>query len=179
MRSVLVWTSLRDRSFCRTRLRATAGSACAAPPAPPPGYGAPISLEDAKKAAAGAEAEMKKNNWNLVIAIVDPSGDLVYLQKADLAAVASVTVAHEKAKSSATFRAPTKAFMDRLANGETYLLRLPGATPVAGGLPIVMGGKVVGAIGISGASAPAGPSSCAGRHRRAEVIDRVMKRAGR
>ena len=125
----------------------------AAPPAPPPGYGAPISLEDAKKAAAGAEAEMKKNNWNLVIAIVGPSGDLVYLQKADLAAVASVTVAQEKAKTSATFRAPTKAFMDRLANGETYLLRLPGATPVAGGLPIVMGGKVVGAIGISGASA--------------------------
>ncbi len=128
-------------------------AAPAAPPAPPPGYGAPISLDDAKKAAAGAEAEMKKNNWNLVIAIVGPSGDLVYLQKADLAAVASVTVAHEKAKTSATFRAPTKAFMDRLANGETYLLRLPGATPVAGGLPIVMGGKVVGAIGISGASA--------------------------
>ena len=134
-------------------------AAPAAPPAPPPGYGAPISLDDApislddaKKAAAGAEAEMKKNNWNLVIAVVGPSGDLVYLQKADLAAVASVTVAHEKAKTSATFRAPSKVFMDRLANGETYLLRLPGATPVAGGLPIIMGGKVVGAIGVSGAS---------------------------
>ena len=128
-------------------------AAPAAPPAPPPGYGAPISLEDAKKVVAGAEAEMKKNNWNLVIAVVGPSGDLVYLQKADLAAVASVTVALEKAKTSATFRAPSKAFMDRLANGETYLLRLPGATPVAGGLPIIMDGKVVGAIGISGASA--------------------------
>jgi glc operon protein GlcG len=127
-------------------------AAPAAPPAPPPGYGAPISLDDAKKAAAGAEAEMKKNNWNLVIAVVGPSGDLVYLQKADLAAVASVTVAHEKAKTSATFRAPSKVFMDRLANGETYLLRLPGVTPVAGGLPIIMGGKVVGAIGVSGAS---------------------------
>ena len=127
-------------------------AAPAAPPAPPPAYGAPISLEDAKKAAAAAEAEMRKNNWNLVIAVVGPSGDLVYLQKADLAAVASVTVAHEKAKTSATFRAPSKVFMDRLANGETYLLRLPGVTPVAGGLPIVMGGKVVGAIGISGAS---------------------------
>ena len=127
-------------------------AAPAAPPAPPPGYGAPISLEDAKKVVAGAEAEMKKNNWNLVIAVVGPSGDLVYLQKADLAAVASVTVALEKAKTSATFRAPSKAFMDRLANGETYLLRLPGATPVAGGVPIIMGGKVVGAIGISGAS---------------------------
>ena len=127
-------------------------AAPAAPPAPPPGYGAPISLDDAKKAAAAAEAEMKKNNWKLVIAVVGPSGDLVYLQKADLAAVASVTVAQEKAKTSATFRAPSKVFMDRLANGETYLLRLPGVTPVAGGLPIVMGGKVVGAIGISGAS---------------------------
>jgi len=128
-------------------------AAPAAPPAPPPGYGAPISLEDAKKVAAGAEAEMKKNNWHLVIAVVGPSGDLVYLQKADLAAVASVTVAQEKAKTAATFRAPSKAFMDRLANGETYLLRLPGVTPVAGGIPIVTGGKVVGAIGISGASA--------------------------
>jgi glc operon protein GlcG len=125
----------------------------AAPPSPPPGYGAPISLEDAKKAAAGAEAEMNKNNWNMVIAIVGPSGDLVYMQKADLAAVGSVTVAQEKAKTAATFRAPSKAFMDRLASGETYLLRLPGVTPVAGGIPIVIGGKVIGAIGISGASA--------------------------
>jgi len=125
----------------------------AAPPSPPPGYGAPIPLDDAKKAVAGAEAEMKKNNFNMVIAVVGPSGDLVYLQKADLAAVASVTIAQDKAKSAAIFRTPTKAYMDRLANGETYILRLTGATPVAGGVPIVVGGKVVGAIGISGGSA--------------------------
>jgi len=74
-------------------------------------------------------------------------------QKADLAANGSIQVAQDKARSSALFRSPSKVFMDRLANGETYLLRLSGATPIAGAMPIVVGGKVIGAIGISGASA--------------------------
>jgi uncharacterized protein GlcG (DUF336 family) len=124
----------------------------AAPPAPPPGYGAPISLEQAKAAVAAAEAEMKANGWNMVIAVVGPTGETIYLQKADLAANGSITVAQEKARTSALFRAPTKAFQDRLAGGDTYLLRLPGALPVAGGVPIIVGGKVIGAIGTSGAS---------------------------
>lgn len=131
---------------------ARAQTTAAAPPPPPPGYGAPISLEQAKAAVAAAEAEMKANGWNMVIAIVGPTGETLYLQKADLAANGSLTVAQEKARSSALFRAPSKAFQDRLAGGETYLLRLPGALPVAGGVPIVVGGKVIGAIGISGAS---------------------------
>lgn len=128
-------------------------AAPASPPPPPPAYGAPITLQQAKAAVAAAEAEMTKNGWNLVIAVVGPAGDLVYLQKADLAANGSIQVAQDKARSSALFRSPSKAFMDRLANGETYLLRLSGATPIAGGMPIVVGGKVIGAIGISGASA--------------------------
>ena len=128
-------------------------AAPASPPPPPPAYGAPITLQQAKAAVAAAEAEMTKNGWNLVIAVVGPAGDLVYLQKADLAANGSIQVAQDKARSSALFRSPSKAFMDRLANGETYLLRLSGATPIAGAMPIVVGGKVIGAIGISGASA--------------------------
>lgn len=120
---------------------------------PPPAYGAPITLEQAKAAAAAAETEMTKNGWNMVIAVVGPSGNLVYLQKADLAAVASIDIAQDKARTSALFRVPSKSYMDRLANGETYILRITGATPVAGGMPIVVGGKLIGAIGLSGGSA--------------------------
>jgi uncharacterized protein GlcG (DUF336 family) len=133
--------------------QAPAAPAPAAPPAPPPGYGAPISLDQAKAAVAAAEAEMKKNGWNMVIAIVGPTGETIYLQKADLAPNASIAIAQEKARTSALFRAPSKVFQDRLAGGETYLLRLTGAMPIAGGVPIVVGGKVIGAIGTSGASA--------------------------
>jgi uncharacterized protein GlcG (DUF336 family) len=131
--------------------RAQSAPPAAAPP-PPPGYGAAISLEQAKAAVAAAEAEMKNNGWNMVIAVVGPTGETIYLQKADLAANGSIAIAQEKARTSALFRAPSKAFQDRLAGGETYLLRLTGALPIAGGIPIVVGGKVIGAIGTSGAS---------------------------
>ena len=125
----------------------------AMPPAPPPAYGAPINLEQARAAAAAADAEAKKNGWNMVIAVVGPTGNLIYLQKADLAPNGSIQIAQEKARTSALFRAPSKVFMDRLAGGETYLLGLTGAIPVAGGMPIVVDGKVIGAIGVSGATA--------------------------
>jgi glc operon protein GlcG len=125
----------------------------AAPPAPPPGYGAAITLDQAKAAVAAAEAEMKQNGWNMVIAIVGPMGGAIYLQKADLAANASIAIAQDKARTSALFRVPSKSYQDRLAGGETYVLGLAGVTPVAGGIPIVVGGKVIGAIGISGGSA--------------------------
>jgi glc operon protein GlcG len=125
----------------------------AAPPPPPPAYGAPISLEQAKAAVAAAEAEAKSNGWNMVFAVVGPTGNLIYLQKADLAPNASIEIAQDKARTSALFRAPSKVFMDRLASGETYVMTLRGATPVAGGMPIVVGGKLIGAIGVSGATA--------------------------
>jgi glc operon protein GlcG len=121
-------------------------------PAPVP-YGTPITLEQAKKVAAGAEAEAKKNNWNMTTAIAEPSGSLVYLQKMDGAPYASVNVAPDKARSAAMYRNPTKAFEDRLAAGQSYILTLRGAMPVEGGLPIVVDGKMIGAIGISGGSA--------------------------
>lgn len=118
----------------------------------PPSYGAPISLEAAKKAAAAAEAEARKNNWRMVIAIVDPAGQLVYFQKMDDTQVGSINVALGKARSAALFRVPTKVFNDRLSKGATYLLALEGASPVPGGFPIVMDGKIVGGMGASGGS---------------------------
>jgi glc operon protein GlcG len=124
----------------------------ASPPAPV-GYGAAITLEQAKSVAAAAEAEMKKNSFNMVITVAGPNGETIYLQKADVAGNASIVIAQDKAKHAALFKTASKAYQDRLANGETYILRLTGATPVAGGVPLVSGGKIVGAIGISGGSA--------------------------
>ena len=115
-------------------------------------YGAPISLENAKKVAAAALAEVRKNNWTMAVAVVDPAGDLVYFEKMDDTGVGSTVVCQDKARSAARFKRPTKAFHDMLAAGGEGLrvLRIKGAVPVDGGLPIMMGGKVVGAIGLSG-----------------------------
>jgi uncharacterized protein GlcG (DUF336 family) len=115
-------------------------------------YGPSISLETAKKAAAAAMAEVRKNNWTMAVAVVDPAGDLVYFEKMDDTQVASTVVCQDKARSAARFMRPTKAFQDMLAAGGegVRVLRIKGAVPVEGGLPITVGGKVVGAIGLSG-----------------------------
>jgi len=122
------------------------------PPPPPPGYGAPITLEQARAAIAAGEAESKKNGWNHVFAVVDGGGNLVAFEKADLASNSSVEIAQAKAKTAATFRVPTKAYQDRISSGETFLLGLPGVVPAAGGVPIIVGGRVIGAIGVSRAT---------------------------
>src|SRR5436190_11343443 len=111
-------------------------------------YGTPVSLEDAKKAAAPAIAEARKNNWLMAVAIVDPSGNLVYFEKMDGTQIGSVTVAIDKARSAAMFKRPTKAFQDTLATGGEGLrvLKIQGAIPVEGGVPLVVDGKIVGAI---------------------------------
>ena len=126
-------------------------AATASAQAPPP-YGASITLDQAKKALAGAEAEARKNSWNVVIAIVDPGGHLVALQRMDNTQFGSIEVARQKAFSAAAFRRPTKAFEDILAGGGAGLriLRIEGVSPLEGGMPIVVEGKVVGAIGVSG-----------------------------
>lgn len=124
----------------------------AAAPAPMPGVGTPLTLEQAKKVAAAASAEAVKNNWTMVIAIVEPNGQLVYLEKADGTQYGSINVALDKATSAALFRRPTTAFEAGLKAGNTYLLTLRGANAVPGGVPIVVGGKVVGGIGVSGAT---------------------------
>jgi glc operon protein GlcG len=132
-------------------LLAVAALASALAQAPSP-YGPPINLENAKKAPALAEAA--KNNWTMAVAIVDPAGNLVYFEKMDNTQLGSVNVAMDKARSAALFKRPTQAFQDRLAAGGDGLgvLRLQGAVPVAGGVPLLMDGKIAGAIGVSGAT---------------------------
>jgi glc operon protein GlcG len=115
-------------------------------------YGAPITLESAKKAAAAALAEARKNNWTMAAAVTDAAGYLVYFEKMDGTQNGSSVVAVDKARSAALYKRPTKAFQDGVAAGGEglRLLRLEGAVPIEGGFPIVMDGKVVGAIGVSG-----------------------------
>lgn len=117
-------------------------------------YGAPINADNARKAAAGAIAEAKKNNWTMAVAITDAGGALVYFEKMDGTQTGSVDVSQGKARSAALFKRPTKAFQDALAaGGEGWrILGLQGAVPVEGGLPLMMDGKIVGAIGLSGGS---------------------------
>ena len=128
-------------------------------------YGTSINAETAKKVAAPALAEARKNGWAMAVAIVDTAGDLVYFEKMDDTQVGSVDVAISKARSAARFKRPTKAFQDALAAGGEGLriLALNGAVPVDGGLPLVVAGKVVGAIGMSGGtSAQDGQAAAAG-----------------
>ncbi len=129
------------------------------PPKPPPAsssylipIGSSIGLEAAKKVAAAAAAEARKNGWLMAIAVVDPAGTLVYYEKSDNTQLGSATVAIDKARSAALYKRPTKAFQDALAKGAENLrvLRLEGAVPVEGGLPLLVEGKLVGAIGVSG-----------------------------
>jgi uncharacterized protein GlcG (DUF336 family) len=119
-----------------------------------PPYGRSITLAEAKKAAAAALAPAIANGWTVVAAIVDPGGHLVYLEKLDDTQVGSVVVAEQKARSAAIYKRPTKMLQDVLAKGGDGLrvLRLNGAIPVEGGVPLVVGGALVGALGVSGGS---------------------------
>jgi len=131
----------------------------AAPPAapqPPLPYGLPITIEQARKAAQAATEEAKKNNWFMAITIVGPSGDLVYFEKMDNTQNASVAISQHKARAAATFRRPTLAFEENLAKGAAfvYQLTLDGMIGSQGGIPIVMDGKIIGAIGASGGTGP-------------------------
>ena len=119
-------------------------------------YGPSINLETAKRVAAAALAEVRKNNWAMAVAITDTTGELVYFEKMDHTQLGSVTVAQAKARSSARFKRATKAFQDGLTATPDGLriLGIEGAVPVEGGAPIVIDDKVVGAIGVSGGTSP-------------------------
>jgi len=119
-------------------------------------YGAAVSLENARKAAAPAIAEAEKNHWNMAVAIVDTGGNLVYYEKMDNTQLASADVSIEKARCAVLFKRPTKAFQDALAAGGDGLrvLSLKGVVASEGGIPLVMDGKIVGAIGVSGGTSP-------------------------
>jgi glc operon protein GlcG len=127
------------------------------PPSAPPTtpYGPPIGLEAAKKIMAAAEAEAVKNKWGMAIAILDSTGHMVMLHKLDNTQYGSILVAEDKARSALDFRRPTKVFEDLVAQGGLGMrtLALRGASPLEGGLPIIVDGKVIGAIGVSGATA--------------------------
>jgi uncharacterized protein GlcG (DUF336 family) len=115
-------------------------------------YGLSVNLDTAKKVAASAIAEARKNNWTMAVAVVDTGGNLVYFEKMDGTQTGSVRVAIGKGRSAVLFKRPTKAFQDMVAAGGEGLrmLRLEGAVPIEGGLPLMMDGKIVGAIGVSG-----------------------------
>lgn len=109
-----------------------------------------LTLEDAKKIADGAETEAKRNNWPVVIAIVDDSGHLLYLQRLDNTQFGSIEVAIHKARAAIAFRRPTKIWEENIASGNMRYLKLPGSIPIEGGLPISINEQFIGAIGISG-----------------------------
>jgi uncharacterized protein GlcG (DUF336 family) len=109
-----------------------------------------LTLDAARQIAAAAEKEARANQWNVVIAIVDDGANLIYLQRMDETQIGSIEVAQEKARTAIKFKRPSKALEDAVASGRTAVLKLPGALPVEGGLPLMSGGKIIGAIGVSG-----------------------------
>jgi len=114
-------------------------------------YGTPIGIGLAKQVAAAAVAEMGHHpNWKMAVAVVDPSGELVYFEKADGTQIASVRIAQEKARVAAQFRRPSKVFADAVASGAGVGVLSLGVVASEGGIPLVEQGKLVGAIGVSG-----------------------------
>ena len=115
-----------------------------------PGYGPDVTLAAAKRIAAGVIAECQKNNWNIAVAVVDTHGTLIYYEKMEDTQYASADIAIGKAKAAATYRRPTRAFADAINKGSPATATLPGVFASPGGVPIMVGGKVIGAAGVSG-----------------------------
>jgi uncharacterized protein GlcG (DUF336 family) len=109
-----------------------------------------ITLDGAKKMMAAAEAEARKNNWNVAIAIVDAAGNLLMFQKLDDTQTGSIPVAIGKARTAAAFRRPTKAMEEMIAGGRTVFLAVDGLTPLQGGIPVTIDSQMIGAVGVSG-----------------------------
>jgi len=109
-----------------------------------------LTLSVAKKIAAAAETEAIRRGSTVVIVVVDDGGHIIVLERLDDTQVASVEVGIGKARTAAVFRRPSKVFEDQIREGRVAALALPGATPLQGGIPISVGGKVIGAIGVSG-----------------------------
>jgi glc operon protein GlcG len=126
--------------------------ATAQQPSTPP-YGPPITLDDAKRAMSAAELEAAKNSWQIAITIIDSGGNLVMFHRVDNTQLASITASEGKARTALTFKRPSKALDDAIAAGGAglRLLAVKDITPLEGGLPILVDGKIIGAIGVSGA----------------------------
>lgn len=115
-----------------------------------PGYGPPINIATAKKIAAGTIAECQNNKWNVAVAIVDNHGSLVYFERMEDTQTASMEIAILKARAAATYRRTTRAFADAISKGGPAVMTLPGVVASPGGVPIFVGGKIIGAAGVSG-----------------------------
>jgi glc operon protein GlcG len=113
-----------------------------------------LTLAGAEHIAKAARAEAANNGWKMVICVVDDGGHLIYLERMDGAQLGSVQIAQDKARTAVLFKRPSKALEEAVAGGRTVLLKLTGAVPVEGGIPVFAGseGELVGAIGVSGAS---------------------------
>ena len=118
----------------------------------PPPYGPPIGIENARKVMSAAEAEAVKNNWAVVITIIDSGGNIVMLHRRDDVQLSSIDIAQGKAKTALMFKRPSKVLDDAIAGGGAGLrfLALKDIVPLEGGVPIVHEGKIIGAIGVSG-----------------------------
>lgn len=114
-----------------------------------PGYGPSVTTATAKKIAAGVLAECQKNNWNIAVAVVDTAGGLVYFERMEDTQTASLDIAIMKAKVAATYRRTTRVFADAINKGSPATATLPGVVASPGGVPIMVGGKVTGAVGVS------------------------------
>jgi uncharacterized protein GlcG (DUF336 family) len=123
-------------------------------------YGTPVSLERAEAAIAAATAEAKKRDWKFNVAVVDSGGNLVAFQRMDGAPLASIAISQHKARTAAIFRRETKVFEGGVQSGLTYLLTLDGVIASRGGIPLIEGGKLIGAIGCSGGSGSQDEIAC-------------------
>lgn len=124
-------------------------------------YGTPVSLERAEAAIAATVAEARKHNWKLNVAVVDSGGNLVAFQRMDGAQLSSIQVSQHKARASAEFRRETKVFENALQlNNMNYIMTLDGVIAARGGIPLVEGGKIVGAIGCSGGTGSQDEVAC-------------------
>ena len=133
-----------------SRLSYALAMALAAGAAQAQSYGADIGIEAARKVAAATVAECAKHSWRIAVSVVDTHGYLVYFEKMDDTQIVSVAISQAKAKAAATYRRPTRAFVDVIAKGGNAIMTLPGVIGSPGGIPLVAGGKIIGAVGVSG-----------------------------
>ena len=138
---------LERMTFCAVL---SAAFAAQAGEAPRPEYGPDVTIEQAKKIAAGVIAECAANKWNVAVAVVNTHGSLVYYERMNNTQSASARIAVDKASAAATYRRPTRAFVDAIAKAGPAVMTLPGVVASPGGVPIFSGGKVIGGVGVSG-----------------------------
>jgi uncharacterized protein GlcG (DUF336 family) len=171
MRRLMMWAGALGVALVAST--AAFAQAPAAPPAQPSAggtpdkmpfdipYGTPISAENAKKLVAAAEAEAKKHNWKMNIAVVDNNGELIAFLRMDGAQVASVSISQGKARTAARFRRETRVFYNAYETGHPYVATLdPTLVASPGGFPLVEGGKMIGAVGCSGGTGDQDAATC-------------------